>query len=74
MFYLFAISPLNDILDLAILSLPSKSKKSIFVFQPFALRLLPLKQLPLLYIYEKMLLSLFFSSPMCTKNSAGLAV
>jgi hypothetical protein len=29
MFYLFAISPLNDILDLAILSLPSKSNKRI---------------------------------------------
>jgi hypothetical protein len=33
---LFTISPLNDILDLAILSLPSKSNKRIFVLQPFA--------------------------------------
>jgi hypothetical protein len=38
--YLFARSPQDDILDLAILSLPSKSKKRILVLRPFAPRLL----------------------------------
>jgi hypothetical protein len=64
--YLFAISPQDDILDLATLSLSSKSKKGIFVLRPFAPRLLLLKQLLLLYVY--------FSFPMRAENSAGFAV